>query len=248
MKLEDIIESLSLQTAQLRQAMLNNTAQNVLPPPPEKSFDSIAVMQNKAVKEAETDLNFLLARLNDGIEAIFEVLKENPSAHEKIIAWFTSHSQSMLNFMQAEAEFSPHETLGHKLNFPDELLAHMHYAALELSKQQKYAKAAAAMLVCIVLEPKVFMFWFDYGTILQLSHADAEALYAFQAALIYKEENPSVYAHMAKSWADLDVPDEAKACLQTALHLCEGKTGYDEFRGYCYALYAHCNENMRKIC
>ena len=239
------LKTINKQTEHLTEKFLKEVEKSVLPPPPEKAFDSIVVLRKKAVDEARLGLKILKENYEQGIEAILELLKtQDPANYRALGAWFVNHTHAIEKLLADEAEFSSTESLADKLKFPRKLLAVMYASVQDLFKQSKYAEAASAILICINFEPKVFDFWFTYGQILQAKRDDVGALYAFQTGLIFDENNPSAYGHMAKSWIALSQPAEALECINLALKFSEGNSGAADFIDYCHGIFNYCKKQL----
>jgi len=243
MKLTEALEIISKQNADIESKYLQKVEKSVLAPPPDKAFESLALLRKKAVLEAKNEIHAVNASIDKGAIYILEYLKKHsPDQFEQLTAWFMQNTDIMINSFASEATSDEEESLAHKINFPPELLNLMYTTACKLFDLKDYDKAAAAITVCIAFEPLIYDLWFAYGSFLQAKHDDVGALYAFQMAQILDDENPSVYAYMAISWLALSKPDEARQSIRTALDHCKDKEGYEDFKDYCYGLHAYCDK------
>jgi len=248
MNLEEAVATINKQNTEIEENYLKKIESSVLPPPPERAFESIATLRKKAVLEAKNEMKAINGSLETGVTCILEHLKEHsPEQFEELSSWFMQHTDAMIDCLKADDTSSNDESLAQKLSFPQELLNNMRQAAQHFFDEKEYDKAAAAMTVCIAFDGKIFEFWLFYGSILQANHDDVGALYAFQVAQSFDIANPSVYAYMAKSWVAISMQEEAQQCIMSALDCCKDLDGYEDFRDYCYALHAYSKKQMKNL-
>lgn len=200
----------------------------IVTPPPERRFDPITTLKQKAGLEVQEEFNSLKLLTEQGLKAILDTLNEmgKKEEGETIIAWFKSHPDDILKFIK-DKKVSLESSAEQQLDFPRSSLISMYEAAQYLFKKQQYEDALAAISVCLQFNFTLSPLWFTYGRIFQEMENHNMALYAFQIAIVFDDENPLAYAYMARSWMALAEWQHAEKALADARSRAIGKFADD---------------------
>lgn len=228
------IDMLSEKLAKVCQDIENDVRKSIPEPPPEQRFISVKQKRDKAgleIREAMLQLQTLLAK---GMTAIIEALntQKKEEQAEEILNWFTDHADSIGSYMDSKDESLGNRTLQEVLKFPPQLLAAMHQAAIYLLNEHRLDEAIAAMTVCLQINSTLSPLWFTYAQILQSREDQEAAIYAFNVAAILDEENPYIYAHLARSWIALGEWQQALDTLGKAKTVCDTHPDYTDLTTY----------------
>lgn len=224
--------------AKLCQEIEDDVKKSIAEPPPEQRYISVDMLRNKAALETREALSQLQGLMAKGLTAIINTLRANDKSEQadKILDWFGDNAENIAKFMDAKDESLGERTLEDVLKFPRKSLNAMHEAAKQLLKEQRYDEALAAINICLQINATLQQLWFTYGLILQARGDQEPAIYVFNVAAIMDEENPYIYAHMARSWIVLGEWQIAFDTIQKAKEICKEHAEYTDLIAYCQEL------------
>jgi len=233
METEELIGKLNKYSDSFYKELEGNAKKAVLIPP-EKKLD--ARYRKEMEREALNKIRGPKQDFEEGMDIIFRILRiYAPNAYTQVTAWFAEHLDDIITSAMNDRE-EENEFLQQKFKIPDRLLEVMYGTVEFLTEARRYEEAVKALMICISLNPTIVDFWMQYGHILQNLQQHESALFAFQMAEMFDAENPTLYAYMAKSWLDLEMPIDADECIDKALALCENEDAFAELVDYCNML------------
>lgn len=203
------------------------------PKPNQRLLTPLHVLKAKASYEVVKNIELFQKALIQGYTAIFEVLKErNDAEYDALMTKLVESADSLLTFVDFESFKENQQSLQKKIKLPDEYLEKMFQTVVYLNEHQRFEEAVCANMVCISFDSMVHRFWRMYGIVLQNQNKHAEALYAFQVALMFDENDAYAYAYMARSYIALKFRDEAVEALNRALEICRSHDDLEELKIY----------------
>lgn len=215
-------------------------------PPPEKRFESVNMIREKAVLDVRESIQALEKILNIGIQSIIFALTELKKEEElrDLLGWFENNMDQIASNSSNEDPDLDSKTAEEQLNFPRKHIIAMHDAATYLMNEKKYDEALAVIAICLQMNPTLSPLWVTYGLILQNRGDHEAALYIFQMAAVLDEQNPYIKAHMARSWIILGNREDAELCVQEAKSLCQNFPEYSDLLQYCTDLESWMQKNQ----
>lgn len=187
-------------------------------PPEKKAMVSSEAFKERFTTEAKSIFNEFQLKLQRGIVAIIEILKEQRSEQWlELNRWFNTHTQEMLKIIHLDENSFPEnhieKTLQEQIDFPKSLLEVMYFAVLQLDEKEAYEDALGGILFCLIMNPKYSNLWFVYGTLLQKTEKYEASISAFQMAKTLSPYDPYIYSNLARSWAYFKKWDEVLDCI-----------------------------------
>lgn len=246
-KLENPEKILSERMDKLCHEIEENVKKSIEEPPPEKRFESVKMLREKAALEVREGLKALQEILDKGLKAVIDALTELKKEEEvrELLDWFENNMDKIDEFLAKRDEGAESKTIEEQLDFPRKHIISMHEAATYLLQQKKYDEALGAITICLQINPALSPLWFTYGTILQNRGDQEAALYTLQMAGILDEQNPYIPAHMARSWIALNDWSSAEASVKEAKSLCQNFPEYIDLLKYCDELEAWMKKNKK---
>lgn len=228
---------LDRQLEKIHNKILQEVEKNVPELPPERRFESVVHLRNKAKIEAQKNLDELRHIMDMGFDSIIKILREmnNPESSKEIIDWFQGHLDEISKYIGSDKPSSEvidaDQTFEKQLNFPFTCMDAMYHAAKRLYEDKRYEEANAAILVCLQISPVRYPFWLLYASILQRRGEYETSLQALQMAAVLNKEDPQIYAEMVKSHLALNRWNEAENDLKEAHMRCVNN--FANFTHYC---------------
>lgn len=220
----------------LYQRIKRDVEKAISAPSPENPFESVKAIREKTYLQVQETLAALQKILDKGLHIIVDTLTEQRKDKEKeaILSWFESNIEKIVSVINEES--ADDRPLSEKLNFPDGCFEAMFNVAQYLYSNHRYDEALSAIVVCLQLNSTLSPLWFIYGCVLQNKEEQEAALYAFEIASMFDEENPYIFANAARSWIALGNWTKADECIEQTLSFCKDNPEYPDLVNYCNEL------------
>lgn len=232
--------SLASQLELYHKEIIDKARKSIDFPPPEQRLNPVKVLEDKAALEAEQGLQSLQNFINKGLNALFTALQEQNQEEkiQKMMSWFEIHENQIADLLQKGEKAFSHQnddSIERQLGFPKDFLETMYQACTYHFLKENYEDALSVILICLLFNGTIYEFWLTFGNILQKKEDMEGALYGYQIASLFKENDPKLYINMALAWISLKNWDSAEQALNKALEICQ--TGEDaELDAYCHTL------------